>query len=439
MPRYTEGYSVLFPIKRAGLALVALGSLLLIPFAFPKDESSFALHNGDRVVFYGDSITDQRLYTMVTELYAVTRYPKLEASFIHSGWGGDRVTGGGGGPIDLRLQRDVFAYKPTVMTVMLGMNDGHYTEHVPADDQQYYDGFKHIIDSVQKTVPDIRITLIEPSPFDDVTRPFTLQPSGYNSVLLNYSDWLARYGAEHHLTVADFNRPVVEMLEAAKTTDAAVAEKILPDRVHPSLSGHLIMAEQLIKAWHGRPLVSSVHIDAGAGKVAETAFTKVSDFHDGNPFVWTSLDESLPFPLADMLAGDRDHTLALAVKSSDFIQAVDRQMVQITGLKQGSYRLTVDGELVGQWTAKELADGVNLGALETPMSKQAMEVRDLTVRHLDIHQFRWRTLQVPLSNSGLAHLDETMTNLDGIEADVIKKQHAAAQPRPHRFELIPTT
>src|SRR3989442_15795067 len=87
---------------------------------------SFALKEGDRVVFYGDSITDQRLYTTFTETYVVTRFPRLEVRFVHSGWGGDRVSGGGGGPIDVRLPRDVFAYKPTVMTIMLGMNDASY-------------------------------------------------------------------------------------------------------------------------------------------------------------------------------------------------------------------------------------------------------------------------------------------------------------------------
>src|SRR6266498_4504416 len=85
---------------------------------------SFALKDGDRVVFYGDSITDQRLYTTFTETYVLTRFPAMKIAFTHSGWGGDRVSGGGGGPASLRLERDVFAYKPTVLTVMLGMNDG---------------------------------------------------------------------------------------------------------------------------------------------------------------------------------------------------------------------------------------------------------------------------------------------------------------------------
>ena len=64
---------------------------------------------------------------------------------------------------------------------------------------------------------------------------------------------------------------MVAMLKKANAEDAATAQKILPDRVHPSLAGHLVMAEQLLKAWHGRAIVSSVTIDAAKGKVGETS------------------------------------------------------------------------------------------------------------------------------------------------------------------------
>src|SRR5579872_4331653 len=104
--------------------LFALLLLLLISAASHAQEA-FQIHDGDRVVFYGDSITEPRLYTAFVETYTVTRFPKLHVHFRDSAWGGDRVTGGRGGPIDVRLQRDVIAQKPTVFAIMLGANDGH--------------------------------------------------------------------------------------------------------------------------------------------------------------------------------------------------------------------------------------------------------------------------------------------------------------------------
>src|SRR5579863_4845948 len=106
--------------------MATAGLLALAAASACTAQDHFYLKDGDRVVFYGDSITAQRLYTTFTETYVVTRFPRLNVSFVHSGWGGDRVTGGGGGDIELRLKRDVFAYKPSVVTIMLGMNDGGY-------------------------------------------------------------------------------------------------------------------------------------------------------------------------------------------------------------------------------------------------------------------------------------------------------------------------
>ena len=146
----------------------------------------FSLKNGDTVVFYGDSITDQRLYTTFAETYVLTRFPALRVNFVHSGWGGDRVSGGGGGPIDLRLRRDVIAYRPTVMTIMLGMNDGRYRAFDDAIFREYSSGYEKIIRDMKAALPDVRITAIEPSPYDDATRAPTFA-GGYNAVLVRYS------------------------------------------------------------------------------------------------------------------------------------------------------------------------------------------------------------------------------------------------------------
>jgi lysophospholipase L1-like esterase len=419
--------------RRSFLWMCALAAVCTCSLA--ADLPPYYLHSGDRVVFYGDSITEQRLYTMLTELYGVTRYPKLDVTYVHSGWGGDRVTGGGGGTIDVRLARDVFAYKPTVVTIMLGMNDGKYVNHTQADDETFFKGYRHIVECLKQNDPGVRITAIEPSPFDDVTRPIGLQPAGYNAVLVNYSDWIRKYAAENKLDVADLNTSVVDMLKKANAADPEVAQKIIPDRIHPSISGHLIMAEQLLKSWNARPLVSSVSIDAAAGKVTASEFARVTDLHAGDSMTWTELDEALPLPFAQLVAGNRDKTLALAIASSDVTEALNEQPLKITGLKPGKYKLTIDGEAVGTWPESELAEGVNLAILSTPMSQQALEVRDWTVRHIEIHQFRWRTLQVPLQDSGIESTAESMKDLDATEAGVVAQQRAAAQPKPHVYEL----
>jgi lysophospholipase L1-like esterase len=416
---------------------IALLAAVIPALAAPPDH--FALHANDTVVFYGDSITQQRLYTMLTEFYSVTRYPKLNVRFIHSGWGGDSVSGGGGGPIDVRLERDVLSYHPTVMTIMLGMNDGRYGNHTPADDEVFFTGYRHIVETVRHAIPGLRITAIEPSPFDDVTRSFTLLPGGYNAVMVKYGEWIRRYAPEAHLTVADLNTNIVAMLRKANGSDPVVAQKILPDRVHPALAGHLIMAEQLLKSWNARPVVSAVTIDAASRKSTQSDFTRISGLHAAAPLAWTETDDALPLPFAEMLAEDQDrnHSMSLAIRSSDVTEALNQQPLRIIGLAPGSYHLTIDGGAVGTWTGEELSHGINLAILDTPMARQAMEVKDLTVKHLDIHQQRWQTLQVGLQSLDLKRLDASLKALDALEAEIVERQRAAAQPHPHTFQVVP--
>jgi hypothetical protein len=140
-----------------------------------------------------------------------------------------------------------------------------------------------------------------------------------------------------------------------------------------------------------------------------------------------------------MLSNDRDHTLALAIRSSDITEALNREPLCITGLQPGQYKLTIDGETAGSWSAEDLSACVNLAVLDTPMARQAMEVRTLTSQHVDLHQVRWRTIQVPLQDLDSAQYDQALKSLDGLEADVVAKQRAAAQPRPHVFQLAPAT
>src|SRR5438046_640169 len=381
---------------------------------------NFALKDGDRVVFYGDSITDQRLYTTFTETYVLTRFPELDVSFVHSGWGGDRVTGGGGGPIDLRLRRDVVAYKPTVMTIMLGMNDGSYRAFDEKIFDAYAKGYQHIIDSVKEALPGLRITVIQPSPFDDVTQPPRFE-GGYNAVLVRYSQFVKELAAREKLSVADLNSPVVAALERAKATDAELAKKIIPDRVHPGPGGHLLMAGELLKSWNAPATVSAVTFNASAKKLPDAKGTKISDMKIGGEISWTQLDEALPMPV-DL----NDPVVALAVKSSDFIQALNQQTLKVTGLTAPSYNLKIDGDEMGSFGKEQLAEGINLASLPTPMAKQAAEVHKLTLQHNNAHFQRWRQIQVPLAENKSANVQkgvkDLMDALDEEEAGVVKQQ-----------------
>src|ERR1035438_3324400 len=184
--------------------------------------TQFQLHDGDIIVFYGDSITEQKLYTSDIENYVLTRFPERHIRFINSGVGGDKVGGGWAGPIDLRLARDVFAYRPTMITIMLGMNDGYYRPFDPEIETTFEDGYRHIVARIQAELPQVGLTLLKPSPFDDVTRAPDPDP-GYNTTMLRFGDFVGKLAEEKHALAADLNRPVVDALTAANAADPVMS------------------------------------------------------------------------------------------------------------------------------------------------------------------------------------------------------------------------
>jgi lysophospholipase L1-like esterase len=410
--------------RRASLFLVVSLSVGTLP-----SQDGFYLKDGDRVVFYGDSITEQRLYTTFVESYVLTRFPTLRIGFVHSGVGGDRVTGGWAGDIDLRLNRDVFAYKPTVMTIMLGMNDGSYRAFDEGIFNTYKTGYRHIVESVEARLPGIRLTLIQPSPFDDVTRPPEFE-GGYNSVLVRYGLLVKEIAEKEKQTTADLNTPVVSTLVKAKAAHAELAKQIIEDRVHPGPAGHLAMAAALLKSWNAPSVVTEVEIDASRMKVAGQANTVVKDLRGAASLEWSQLDAALPMPL-DL----KDEVMMLVLRSSDFLETLDRQILKVTGLGGSRYQLDIDGTDLGTFTKEQLAGGVNLAELPTPMLKQALEVHDFTLKHNSIHAARWQELQVGLANKSLPHLQAALDALEGLESELVAGQQAAAQPAVRHYKL----
>lgn len=402
---------------------------LLLSSVLPGETQGFHLHDGDKVVFFGDSITNQRLYTVFAETYVLTRFPRMHVIFVHSGWSGDRVTGGFGGPIDLRLDRDVFAYSPTAITILLGMNDAEYRPYDDGIFNIFANGYRHILDRIKTSAPQARVTLLEPSPYDDVTRPPEFA-EGYNSVLLKYGRFVRELGHAREMAVADLNAPVVRLLEAASAASPKPAQELIPDRVHPSPGVHLVMAEALLRAWGAPSVVSAVEIEGSTGSVTKSENTAIDSVVRQDTLEWAQTDQALPMPLET-----DDATISLALRHSDFMDALNRETLKITGLPAGRYSLQIDGETVGAFDASEFTKGINLSAVKTPMSRQARTVLDLTYRRNHLRFARMMMVDNALKEYHPAKLRGAVDALESLEEEVLSLQRAAALPKPHRYRV----
>ncbi len=332
----------------------------------------FALHDGDTVVFYGDSITAQRLYTRFVEDFVLTRYPQLDVRFVNAGVPGDTVSGGYAGTMAERVQRDVAPLHPTVITVMLGMNDGGWGYDAEKSEETFQQGYVALIAALRKAAPEAEIVLIRPTPYDEITHGTEFP--GYAKTIDKLAGDVSTIAAQlkdagdKKIQLVDFHDPLVDSLERAKAKFPELAPLIVPDRIHPSATGHWIMAAALLSAWHVDPLVSRLELNVAEGDIVakeKTTATGLSKTPSG--LKWTQTDDALPLPLD---FNDAMTPLLLAISD---IASVDREILQVDGLAAGQYRLLIDGNVAGEYSRDELQHGVNLALTKTPIVEQARE------------------------------------------------------------------
>jgi lysophospholipase L1-like esterase len=386
-----------------------------------------ALHNGDRVAFYGDSITAQRYYTRFVEDFFLTRYPSLQVEFFNAGVSGDRVSGGYTGDVNLRLQRDLFPVKPTVVTIMLGMNDGYYVPYDPKYQTIYEDGYRKLLASIQTTLPQARVTLIAPTPYDEVTHGTDFPK--YNNTITRYAAFVKDLAAASHLQMSDFNQAISSLDTAGLAKSPSLATLLVPDRIHPSEAAHWIMAATLARTWGVSPTVSSVHLDASQPAPVTTENTQVSAYTQmEGRLAWNELDNALPLPL------DLENGMVLFVLSISDLADMDRQMLVVDHLSAPRYALKIDGRVIATFSREQLAAGVNLALFPTPMEGQARDVDSIVnerTRLDDAHFiFAIEDPVVPDAAAGTQAIAEK-------DALLQAKQRKEAQPVAHQFELAP--
>ena len=389
-------------------------------------DHAFALQSGDRVVFYGDSITAQRLYTRDVEEFVLTRYPRLSVEFFNAGVPGDTVYGGYTGTTSTRLARDVFPRKPTVVTVMLGMNDPGYVPFDPHIFDVFQSGYKSLLDNLTKSLPQARITLIESSPYDEITHGTEFP--GLNATVLRYGEFVRQVAQQRHLPFADFNTTLDSALQSEMASNPSYAALLIPDRIHPSEAAHWLMTEELMRAWHADGEVSHVELDAASGKVASAQNAEVSALKiTAGGIAWTALEHALPLPFSPDAP-----LLQFALQSTD-LAAMDREMLQISGLQAKQYTLQIDGKTVADLTSAELAAGVNLALLRTPMLDQARDLDWLEDRKIKLDAARFALEAEMPKTAGAAQAIRTLRDA---EEQVTHEQWSKNKPKPHAFALV---
>lgn len=412
------------------LFFLFLFSILLPSWLMAAED--FALKDGDRIVFYGDSITQDGTYCQMVEWYTATRFPERNITFFYAGVGGDRVSGGGAGPIEQRLERDVIAHKPTVVTIMLGMNDASYRPFDEAIFKTYCDGYRKIVSCLKDALPGVRLTLIQPSPFDDIARPPQFE-GGYDGVLRRYGQFVAELAKEQAATLVDFGTPVNKGLNMVQVHNPALARQLIPDRVHPGPSCHYVMGAALLRAWGAPSLVSQLAIDGSQSKVLGVENSSVSDLvrHD-KKLSWKQTDKAFPLPV-NFADGD----IELAETAGAGLASLDRTILKVTNLPAGEYELRIDDQPILSTNGSAWAKGINLAAYRTPILWQhSYSVRWSTEGRKNIQTIRRDVLVSAEKDSSYLKTAEDLLRLN---SSTREDQQKSLQPREHQFELVPVT
>ncbi len=388
----------------------------------------FALHDGDTVVFLGDSLTATRTYGKFIENYTLLRYPQRKVRFINSGHGGDTAVEG-----FERLERDVFAHKPTVLTVMFGTNDIGWG--VFADDEhkrRYLDAVRGIVTACKER--GVRVYLCsEPVTAAD---PDTSEDSFLQEMCdegMQISRSLGGQAIDVQRTMREIQKRVVASNKAI--TDSAKQNSMhVADRVHLNELGQLAVAFAILKGFKAPADVSSATLDAAEAKVVDATDCKITDIvRKEDQLEFTRFDEGLPF--------NHGIFFALHFRFVPVVSELNRYMLCVKNLPKGRYEVTADGRSLGTFSAEHLAKEVNISSSTAnawepggPWNAQANALVSLTnARH-----------ELALANVlGRAYLatNDLATSLAQQSVPTNEQleelQRLVARPKPYRFVIEP--
>ncbi len=343
-----------------------LGLLLSVLAVTGSARAEFFLKPGDRVVFFGDSITQQMLYTRDIEDYVRARYPGLDVRFFNAGWNGDTTTGG-----LARLERDVLGLQPTVVTLFFGMNDGRYVAPDASLTSTFHDKLEAIIKALQER--NVRVVVFTPGCVDDDKRP-PLRGVDYNRTLEGLGAVALDLARQYGCPGADIHQPMLAAQTACKARQPGFT--MIPDGIHPNEEGHLVIAGLMLQALGAEPMPALADDDAGkffqGGKAAAGSVYTTAARPPVNLPLWMPANATGAIRTAGLLS---------------FLG----QTLKVRHLPPGTYEVKIGNRPAGLFGSEELAAGV---AVPGTYSTRAQRLYELTGWKDQNYYNAWRTLRL---------------------------------------------
>ena len=368
------------------MARAALSLVLTLVWVMPVIAAeTFPIRDGDKVVFWGDSITDNAFYTRTIEKYVRGRYPSMKVDFVNLGWGGDNTS------TVRRMERDLLPINPTLVFIDLGMNDGGYKPYEDRTGDAYIAGMTQLVDLI-RTKTSARIILITPTPYEPGVRTDDQAKkldAFYPQTIRKISDRLVAFAKEKAIPVVDLNAAYAKTV--AKIKAGVPSFKFTGDSIHPNAVGQALMAFLILKGIGADGRVLDLAIDAKAGKVVRSegqTVTELTKSKDG--LVMTRKVSAFPFETSGSPAG---------IDFAPWYDTLNRNMLTVTGLSAPWYILTADddGKPLKVLSKDELARGVNLSDLGIglPEYRTTGFIASLVDEKHSARYARWRRTLLP--------------------------------------------
>ncbi|HET6246674.1 MAG TPA: SGNH/GDSL hydrolase family protein [Tepidisphaeraceae bacterium] len=361
-------------MKRVALITVLAGAVAFCGFNHTSraaDEKGGQLKAGDYVAIIGDSITEQKQYSVFIEDYLLMCQPAKDLKTTQFGWGGETSWG-----FDSRMVNDMTPFGATVATINFGMNDGGYRPETPQNAKHYHDAYTDVVEKLKKA--GVRFIVVG-SPGCVDSDSFHKKPADaemYNQTLNTEREIAKKVAQEQGAAFADVYGPMVEVMSKAKEKYGHGYVLAGGDGVHPNANGHLVMAYAYLKGLGCDGNIGTITVDLDAKKAEATDGHKILSDNDGTVEV-----ESTRYPFC--FSGDPKSPNATTgvLEFFPFNQDLNRFTLVVKGADSGKKYKVTWGKETKEFAGADLAKGINLAAefLESPFA-DAFKAVDEKVR-----------------------------------------------------------